>query len=113
MIHVVILLNPMSDARCDLMSQHTSHSLPPTMASQGSPTATLADPALQGDVDKRLEQSQSDNADPEIISTKDFGFIPIPRHLRYDLKKPFYFGLSLNIGFGFASTFSELYLHFN
>ena len=82
------------------------------MASQESP-ATLADSALQGDVDKRLEQSQSDNADSEIILTKDFGFMLIPRHLRYDSNKPFYFGLFLNIGFGFASTFSELYLHFN
>ena len=83
------------------------------MASKGSPTATLADPALQGDLDKRLEQSQSDDADAEIISTKDFGFIPIPRHLRYDPKKAFHFGLFLNIGFGFASTFSELYWHFD
>jgi hypothetical protein len=39
--------------------------------------------------------------------TKDFGFIPIPRRLRYNPEEPFHFGIFLNISFGFASTFSE------
>ncbi|KAG6828660.1 hypothetical protein H0H92_007129 [Tricholoma furcatifolium] len=39
-------------------------------------------------------------------SSTDFGFIPIPRRLRYDPERPFHFGLFLNVGFGFASTFS-------
>ena len=75
-----------------------------------SPTSTLADPSTstsQDEVDK--EQSQSnDNANFIIPLPKDFGFIPVPRHLRYNPTKPFHFGLLLNIGFGFASTFSEL-----
>ena len=71
-----------------------------------SPTATLADPpTFQGEVDK--EQSQSNDADFKILLPKDFGFIPVPRHLRYNPTKPFHFGLLLNIGFGFVSTFSE------
>ena len=56
-----------------------------------SPTATIADP--------------KDNE--SILLPKDFGFIPVPRRLRYDPIKPFHFGLLLNIAFGFASTFSE------
>ena len=69
--------------------------------------ATIADSdptTSQGD-----EQSQSNNADFKILSPKDFGFIPVPRHLRYDPEKPFYFGLSLNIAFGLASTFSQCF----
>ena len=85
-------------------------SFPPTpMTTPVSPTSTLADPSTtsQGEVDK--EQSQSnDDADFKIPLPKDFAFIPVPRHLRYDPTKPFHFGLLLNIGFGFASTFSEL-----
>ena len=74
-----------------------------------SPNDTIAPTAsqLEGEVDK--EQSQSSNADFTILSPKDFGFIPVPRHLRYDPTKPFHFGLLLNIGFGFASTFSECF----
>jgi len=71
------------------------------MTSPASPT----DPVSQGGVDEKLEHSQSD--DSEIPLAKDFGFIPIPRHLRYDPTKPFHFGLLLNIAFGFASMFSE------
>ena len=68
-----------------------------------SPTATIAGP--QGEVDK--EQSQSNDAHFKALLPKDFGFIPVPRHLRYDPTKPFHFGLLLNIAFGFASTFGE------
>jgi hypothetical protein len=72
-----------------------------------SPTSTIADPSStsQGVVDK--EQSQSNDADFKILLPKDFGLIPVPRHLRYDPTKPVHFGLLLNFGFGFASTFSE------
>ena len=68
-----------------------------------SPTATVAGP--QGEVDK--EQSQSNDCDFKVLLPKDFGFIPVPRHLQYDPTKPFRFALLLNIAFGFASTFSE------
>ncbi|KAJ2921848.1 hypothetical protein H1R20_g15247, partial [Candolleomyces eurysporus] len=48
---------------------------------------------------------------PFVQHTRDFGLIPIPKHLRYHPDKPFHFGLGLNIAFGFASTFivSNLY----
>ncbi|KAG6825945.1 hypothetical protein H0H92_001755 [Tricholoma furcatifolium] len=42
----------------------------------------------------------------------DFGLIPIPRRLRYDPEKPFHFGLLLNVGFGFASTFIVANLYY-
>ena len=69
------------------------------------PTA-MATPALSPDE----EQSQLNNADFKILLPKDFGFILVPRHLRYDPSKPFHFGILLNIAFGLASTFSECFL---
>lgn len=39
--------------------------------------------------------------------SKDFGFLPIPKHLRYDPEHPAHFGLLLNATFGIASTFGE------
>ena len=78
-----------------------------------SHTATIADSTTsQGEVDKEQSSSQSNDADSKILLPKDFGLIPVPRHLRYDPTKPFHFGLLLNIAFGFASTFSELPLFF-
>ncbi len=37
---------------------------------------------------------------------KDFGFLPIPKRLRYDPARPAHFGLLMNVIFGAASTFS-------
>ena len=37
---------------------------------------------------------------------KDFGFLPIPKHVRYDPERPAHFGLLMNVIFGVASTFS-------
>ncbi|KIJ61088.1 hypothetical protein HYDPIDRAFT_116342 [Hydnomerulius pinastri MD-312] len=34
----------------------------------------------------------------------DFGFLPIPKRLRYDQDKPFHFGMLLNVSFGISST---------
>ncbi|KAJ7268030.1 major facilitator superfamily domain-containing protein [Mycena rebaudengoi] len=48
----------------------------------------------------------------EISLAYDFGFLPIPPRLRYDPKKPFHFGLVLNILFGFASTFIVANLYY-
>ncbi|KAJ7101552.1 major facilitator superfamily domain-containing protein [Mycena belliarum] len=48
----------------------------------------------------------------EKSTTHDFGFIPIPRRLRYDPEKPFHFGLLLNVLFGFASTFIVANLYY-
>lgn len=57
------------------------------------------------EVDDKLELVES--VDSEFEFTKDFGFLPIPKHLRYNPAKPPHFGLLLNIAFGFASTFSK------
>ena len=71
-------------------------------------TATIADPTST-----TPQQKDSNHPDDiKILVPKDFGFIPIPRHLRYDDTKPFHFGLLLNIAFGFASTFSESFPFF-
>ncbi|KAJ7505896.1 major facilitator superfamily domain-containing protein [Mycena galericulata] len=48
----------------------------------------------------------------ENLMTHDFRFLPIPRRLRYDPKKPFHFGLVLNVLFGFASTFIVANLYY-
>ena len=69
-------------------------------------TATIAGP--QGEMDKEQPQSNDSHLKKILFKVpKDFGFIPVPRHLRYDPTEPFHFGLLLNIAFGFASTFSE------
>ncbi|KAF8194412.1 major facilitator superfamily domain-containing protein [Mycena galopus ATCC 62051] len=46
------------------------------------------------------------------LMTHDFGFLPIPRRLRYDPQKPFHFGIVLNALFGFASTFIVANLYY-
>ncbi|KAF5340597.1 hypothetical protein D9611_007340 [Ephemerocybe angulata] len=43
-----------------------------------------------------------------VQKTRDFGFLPIPPHLRYDPAR-----LGLNIAFGFASTFIVSNLYYN
>ncbi|KAL9709070.1 hypothetical protein Ac2012v2_007884 [Leucoagaricus gongylophorus] len=43
---------------------------------------------------------------------RDFGIIPIPSYLRYSPSKPFHFGLTLNIAFGFFSTFTVANLYY-
>ena len=47
-----------------------------------------------------------------MVHTKDFGIIPIPQRLRYHPDKPFHFGLTLNIAFGFFSTFIVANLYY-
>ncbi|TFY52072.1 hypothetical protein EVJ58_g10214 [Rhodofomes roseus] len=44
--------------------------------------------------------------------TKDLGFIPIPKRLRYDPGRPVHFGLLLNATFGIASTFIVANLYY-
>ena len=71
----------------------------------------IADPTtLQGEVDK--EKSQSDDRESDLIIPlpRDFAVLPVPRHLRYNPKEPFHFGLLLNVGFGFISIFSESFI---
>ncbi|KAF8895775.1 major facilitator superfamily domain-containing protein [Mucidula mucida] len=42
---------------------------------------------------------------------RDFGFIPVPKRLQYNVEKPLHFGLPLNIAFGAASTFAIMNLY--
>lgn len=49
---------------------------------------------------------------PQILRTKDFGFLPIPRRLQWDLDNPPEFTLVLNLIFGFASTFTVASLYY-
>ncbi len=55
------------------------------------------------------ELAMEDEEQPEIGESfnKDFGFLPIPKRLRYQPGQPFHFGLFLNVFFGIASTFSK------
>lgn len=77
------------------------------MTSAPSPTATVTD-SQENKVKADDVKDGTDTPIPvQFEHTKDFGFLPIPRRLRYDPVKPPHFGLGLNIGFGFASTFSK------
>ncbi|KAF9219145.1 MFS general substrate transporter [Gyrodon lividus] len=51
-------------------------------------------------------------ADKDVVPSTDFGFLPIPKRLRYDPDKPFHFGLLLNASFGFACTFIVANLYY-
>ncbi|KAF5315390.1 hypothetical protein D9619_007463 [Psilocybe cf. subviscida] len=80
------------------------------MTSTSSPTATVASAHdNEGKAEKGQDTAIAELARPQHEFTKDFGFLPIPRRLRYDPDTPPHFGLALNIAFGFASTFSEYY----
>ncbi|KAI1789923.1 major facilitator superfamily domain-containing protein [Ganoderma leucocontextum] len=43
---------------------------------------------------------------------KDFGFLPIPKRVRYDPERPAHFGLLMNVIFGVASTFTVSNLYY-
>jgi len=46
------------------------------------------------------------------LTAKDFGFLPIPKRLRYDPDKSFHFGLFLNLAFGVATAFTAANLYY-
>ncbi|KAI1789925.1 major facilitator superfamily domain-containing protein [Ganoderma leucocontextum] len=72
-----------------------------------STTETLPTPPACPD-EKENQTISSDVAPGE---WKDFGFLPIPKRVRYDPERPAHFGLLMNVIFGVASTFivSNLY----
>jgi hypothetical protein len=76
----------------------------------GAPEETPTDGASTvGGKDLKQEAKVTQSpAPPEIddIVTKEFGFIPIPRHLRHDPERPHHFGWTLNLAFGFWTMFS-------
>ncbi|KAF6749473.1 major facilitator superfamily domain-containing protein [Ephemerocybe angulata] len=71
--------------------------------------------ATETGVKEDLEGEEGGGGDTAafVQKTRDFGFLPIPPHLRYDPARPFHFGLGLNIAFGFASTFIVSNLYYN
>ena len=71
--------------------------------SSSVPDAALAPPAPA--TTTPAIASPATGNDHEVFE-KDFGFLPIPKYLRYDPKRPAHFGLVLNATFGFAGTFS-------
>ncbi|KAJ3505599.1 hypothetical protein NMY22_g17528 [Coprinellus aureogranulatus] len=92
-------------------------SLPILDSSQPLYAPSTVDPSLSASKEAREEiVKQPNDVSKEVggatliekftPKTKDFGFLPIPPHLRYHPDKPFHFGLGLNVAFGFASTFS-------
>ncbi|GBE77238.1 hypothetical protein SCP_0101110 [Sparassis crispa] len=52
-------------------------------------------------------------SDSHVQFTKDFGFLPIPRRLRYEPEHSIHFGLLLNATFGLGGTFLQLSDSFN
>lgn len=54
-----------------------------------------------------LEASVEATAPAVPQRTKEFGFLPIPPHLRYDEQQPQKFGIVLQFTFVAATTFSE------
>ncbi|KAF6749452.1 MFS superfamily [Ephemerocybe angulata] len=65
---------------------------------------TISESAVDSQTERTLDQIDR--------APKDFGFIPIPRHLRHDPEKPHHFGWTLNIAFGFATMFTAANLYY-
>ncbi|KAG6836860.1 hypothetical protein H0H93_002103 [Arthromyces matolae] len=58
------------------------------------------------------EKNDLNDTDNEETTSYDLGFLPIPRHLRFDHSKPINFNLLLSISFGLASTFTAANLYY-
>ncbi|KAF7318469.1 MFS general substrate transporter [Mycena chlorophos] len=59
-----------------------------------------------------VDSAKDDVEQPPLILKYDFGFVPIPRRLRHDPRRPFHFGWVLNVLFGFAATFIVANLYY-
>ncbi|KAI0747488.1 MFS general substrate transporter [Fomes fomentarius] len=77
---------------------------PRPRSSTTSTAATLPEPTVKTGTDEETTVVPT--------SAKDFGFIPIPRRVRYDPQSPAHFGLLMNIMFGVASTFIVANLYY-
>ncbi|KAF4621383.1 hypothetical protein D9613_000030 [Agrocybe pediades] len=64
------------------------------------------------DLEPATEAVTTNTAESALVNSKDFGFLPIPKRLRYDPARPLTFGLLMNIAFGFASTFTVANLYY-
>lgn len=56
---------------------------------------------------KEAPEAAKTVVEEEHVHSRDFGFIPIPKHLRVSKENPPHFDIFLNILFGIGSTFSE------
>lgn len=80
------------------------------------PVPSILPTQIQTDIQARTHKQAHSQSNSTIVElnpihhgrggTKDFGFLPIPKRLQYDPTRGFTFTTSLNITFGFASTFS-------
>ena len=90
-------------------------SFPPTTMSptpSGSRDVSLRTSLETSTAPQQAAQTDSEKAKVEVDEVqrggkRDFGFLPIPKKLRYDSSRKFEFTTVLNVTFGFASTFSE------
>ena len=69
-----------------------------------STTETLPAPPLAHQ--EKEKETRATLGGGEEQERKDFGFLPIPKRVRYDPERPTHFGLLMNVIFGIASTFS-------
>nr|VWP02198.1 Nucleosome assembly protein 1 [Ganoderma boninense] len=95
----------MSSGAASLQAAHVEESRPASVALSATETVAVSTravpgPSVEKDVDVRAE------------TRKDFGFLPIPKRVRYDPDRPFHFGLLMNVIFGVASTFTVSNLYY-
>ncbi|PIL34821.1 hypothetical protein GSI_02608 [Ganoderma sinense ZZ0214-1] len=85
------------------LQAHVEESRPVSVAPSATETlSTRAVPSVEKEIGK-----VADEADVPAENWKDFGFLPIPKRVRYDPERPFHFGLLMNVIFGVASTFTR------
>ena len=77
-----------------------------TMSAQGGPSSRPQSASLSTADTLEAPPTQVETKDGSETSTKDFGFVPIPKRLQYDPDHPAHFGILMNVIFGLASTFS-------
>ena len=87
------------------LQAHVEESRPASVAPSATETlSTRAVPSVEKELGKVVD------APAESENWKDFGFLPIPKRVRYDPERPFHFGLLMNVIFGVASTFSTYFI---
>ena len=83
------------------LQAHVEESRPASVAPSATETlSTRAAPSVEKEIGKVAYDVAAEN-------WKDFGLLPIPKHVRYNPERPFHFGLLMNVIFGIASTFSR------
>ena len=88
---------PASKAHMDSRRESAAPSTTETLPAPMSPV---------GEKEKDVQNGSSRDASDD--EWKDFGFLPIPERVRYHPESPAHFGLTMNVIFGIASTFSTL-----